>query len=173
MLISLLSITNFSFGADKIRVLVFTGGHGFKSVYKSKTEFKVRKNHSADGDGSGNNKYPNMFFGGFDFEKELKQQLDTHKLIVEENADYYLIPFQYKEHKLHIYIGDKKNPYWYGFGEKIQYSLLGENITKIDEIINQLHNKDIPFSSAAAFTALATFFSTPPSKAVFFDFKVS
>jgi len=63
------------FGRDgeirgNIAKLVFTGGHGFKSVYKSKTEFKVRKNHSADGDGSGNNKYPNMFFGGFDFEKE-------------------------------------------------------------------------------------------------------
>jgi hypothetical protein len=78
------------------------------------------------------------FIRGFEFEKELKQQIFGKGLKIEEENEYYLIPFQYLGNQLHIYIGDKNNPNWYGFGGKKHYAPLGEDINKFQEIIKKI-----------------------------------
>ena len=87
------------------------------------------------------------FIRGFEFEKELKQQIIEKKLRIVEKNEYpnnYLVPFQYLEQELYIFIGDKDNPFWYGFGGKLHYASLNENINKFQEIIKniELPNSD-------------------------------
>jgi hypothetical protein len=82
------------------------------------------------------------FISGFDFDVELKNQLKENDLTIEENDEYpkyYLIPFQFLNSTLYIFIGDKKNPYWYGF-EKDKYKKeLGENFDKLQECVQKLN----------------------------------
>ena len=81
------------------------------------------------------------FMNGFEFEKELKEQIIKQNLKIEEKneySNYFLIPFQFLNHELHVYVGDKENPYWYGFGGKEHYKVLGEKINQFQEIINKL-----------------------------------
>lgn len=49
------------------------------------------------------------------FINELKKALNKEKLEMDENSDYYFVPFSYSDKKINIYIGDKGNLYWYGF----------------------------------------------------------
>lgn len=49
------------------------------------------------------------------FINELKKALNKEKLEMDENSDYYFVPFSYSDKKINIYIGNKGNLYWYGF----------------------------------------------------------
>lgn len=61
------------------------------------------------------------FIKGFEFEKELENQIEKNGLQLKDDNDYYLIPFQYFGNEFHIYIGDKNNPYWYGFKREKEF----------------------------------------------------
>lgn len=79
------------------------------------------------------------FIREFEFEKELKQQIDANELKIEKNdkyPNYYLVPFQYLGIQLHIYIGDKDNPYWYGFRKETNLPQDFQKIIKNLELPN-------------------------------------
>lgn len=51
---------------------------------------------------------------------------------MDENSDYYFVPFSYSDKKINIYIGDKGNLYWYGF--KNDNDLDKEIVEKIEKL---------------------------------------
>ncbi len=70
------------------------------------------------------------FIDGFNFEEELKKEVANFGLSLREDPDYpnyYLIPFQFFNTELYIFIGDKPTPDWYGFGGKKHYENLDED----------------------------------------------
>lgn len=82
------------------------------------------------------------FIRGFEFDKELKEQLIKNQIEIKEIDDYknyYLIPFKFLECELYIFIGDKDNPYWYGFGKTEDYNVLGDNINNFKKIVEKLN----------------------------------
>lgn len=82
------------------------------------------------------------FLRGFEFEKELKQFINTRNLIIEdknESSNTYLIPFQYLSHTLHIQIGDIGNLKWYGIERREDYNIGNEYINEFEEIIKKLN----------------------------------
>lgn len=65
------------------------------------------------------------------FINKLKKALNKEKLEMDENSDYYFVPFSYSDKKINIYIGDKGNLYWYGF--KNDKDLDKEIVEKIEK----------------------------------------
>ncbi|MDL2282907.1 DUF262 domain-containing protein [Odoribacter sp. OttesenSCG-928-G04] len=80
------------------------------------------------------------FLGWISIDDELKKQLLNHNLeleIDETYPQYYAIPFQLSNsHTCYVYIGEKENPYWYGFKKS---SIIEENRKEFQDFVTSLH----------------------------------
>ncbi|HOF16616.1 MAG TPA: hypothetical protein PLP76_06940, partial [Bacteroidales bacterium] len=103
-------------------------------TYQYKT-YKIENNKLVKGIG----RIANFIDGFYD---KLKKELTEQGLTIEDQKDYpnyYLIPCKFLNHSIYIFIGDKDNPYWYGFGGQEHYKHLCEDITKLEENIHELN----------------------------------